>query len=252
MGHPGLGKQLASAVWGLRSSPALHVLARYTPSLCTGPLHRSCRVRTRQRDVLPPSGSSLQFTPLALPWPWLLLLLNAQGQEQINGRRCCTHFSPAQCKGPALQSLLSYFFRAPIRAEWAMLSGSPQEGSAWGHPSHPVSPALPNTGWGAAQTVWLNEEKIFPGASWAGAPSPQGGRVASPAASGSGASSPPSQAQKETDTKGTVGVCHPPEVPRVGMDATTNLKVWASPQGPGKSDQTPFFLPEAGQEGGGG
>lgn len=56
------------------------------------------------------------------------------------------------------------------------------------------------------------------------------------AAPGSGAPLLPGQAQQGTCTKDTIGVPHPPGAPRVGMDATTNLRVWASPQGPRKSD----------------
>lgn len=194
------------------------------------------------REMAPAEQVLATGYPAGLPLPLLLLLLKARGKEQISERRCWAHFSPGQSKGPALLSLLSYFLQGPDRgAERAGLSAlgaPPPEGGTWGHLSHPVSPALPNTGWGAAQTVWLNEEKVFPRPSQAGDPSPQGGQEAPLAAPGSGAPSPLGQAQQGTETKGT-----PQQCPGWGMDATTNLRVWASPQGPGKADQTPFTLP---------
>lgn len=47
---------------------------------------------------------------------------------------------------------------------------------------------------------------------------------------------PPGQAPQGPDKRILLASFVPLEVPRVGMDATTNLRVWASPQGPGKSD----------------
>ena len=56
---------------------------------------------------LPPSGSSLQVTPLALPLP-MLLLLNAQGKERVNERDA--GHSPLLARAALLSHCLTYFW----------------------------------------------------------------------------------------------------------------------------------------------
>lgn len=62
---------------------------------------------------LPPSGSSLQVTPLALPLP-VLLLLNAQGKERVNERDAGHSPLLARAGAPALLSHRLTFSRARI------------------------------------------------------------------------------------------------------------------------------------------
>lgn len=208
------------------------------PGLCTDHV----RARTRQRDGTCRAGPRYRL-PCWLTTAVVAAVAESTGEGTDKRKTVLGTLLSRPEQGSSLTLsavLLSPGPGSGSRTGWAVCAGSPPppEGGTWGHLSHPVSPALPNTGWGAAQTVWLNEEKVFPRPSQAGDPSPQGGQEAPLAAPGSGAPSPLGQAQQGTETKGT-----PQQCPGWGMDATTNLRVWASPQGPGKADQTPFTLP---------
>ena len=108
-------------------------------------------------------------------------------------------------------------------------TGSLQEDRAWNHLSHSVSPALPSKE-GPQLRVWLNEKMLLPLPSWApaSAQNPEGGQLAPLTAAGLNTPFPLGQAQWCVDTKGPVGVPHPPEAPRVGTNTTTNLSVGES------------------------